>query len=374
MEATNVFNADSNANIVSNDDDFFGGSAQTDIFGTVEDVKQPKVEKAEQKIEKDLVQQHNEENATMNGFDAGFDDNFGNFDTNKDLDIAQQNVETDKNGGGGGDDWNTNFDDQEPFGSNEDNKETQTQNEEDVDNLFAESAANDIFGTPNANTNTNADTFGNGAADDLFSNNFGNDDIFGNSEPMNVEKHEDKSSNIENDDMFGTDGQNVDGFAFDATGADLNMNSDDGALFDDEFDDEQAIEFPEFDINETTTTKTKKSKKKKEKTLQAIDANALGTESSPQPNQITAIPEPVISFDAQFDDNNNYTNGNNKTINEEEPDDDNPFGDDPFGGDAPIDDDDDDDVIDEDNPFAVFDESDGDNNNTNDAKLGDDND
>ena len=136
--AMDAFNGDSKANIVSDDDFFAAASEQNDIFGTVEDVKQPKVEKTEQVKEKDLVQQHNEENAAMNGFNAGFDDNF-DFGNNKDLDIAKENVETVKDNGGFGGDWSTNFDGEDLFASNEQNTNNeQPQNEEeDVDNLFA---------------------------------------------------------------------------------------------------------------------------------------------------------------------------------------------------------------------------------------------
>merc|ERR1712228_242360 len=323
IPAMNDFNADNNkSNIVSDDDFFAAASEQNDIFGTVENIKQPKVEKTEQTKEKDLLQQHKDENVEMNGFDAGFDDNF-DFGNNKDLDIAQENIETDKGFGG---DWNANFDDQDLFGTNDENvNNEQVQNEEeDVDNLFAASAANDIFGTEiketlNENVQNN---------DDLFSNNFGN----------NVESNVDMDDNKKNEDVFGDEV----GFDFDAT-----TNDDDGALFDDEFDDEQAIEFPEFDINETTKpknikkTKSKQKKKEKEKKPQ----------SSPQPNQITDIPEPVISFDAPFA-NDNGDNADNEDV------DDNPFGgSDPFGGDA------DDDMIDGDNPFA-FDEPDNDTKST----------
>ena len=193
------------------------------------------------------------------------------------------------------------------------------------------SAANDIFGAETKESlNENV-----GTTDDLFSNNFENDDLFGNNtNELNVDKNENKSD----EDIFGAEV----GFDFDAT-----TNGDDGALFDDEFDDEQAIEFPEFDVNESKPKKDKiiKTKKKEEK-LKVIEANEL--ESSPQPNQITDIPEPVISFNAPFDDDNNNDNNNN---NEDNDNDDNPFGSDLFGGD----DDDDGDYDDGDNPFA-FDE------------------
>merc|ERR1719203_304593 len=105
MDAFNNTDTKVDANI--NDDDFFGAaSGQDDVFGTVENVKQPNVEKAKEKKEKDLVEQHDEQ---MNGFDAEFDDTFGDgfgFGNNNDLDIAQDNAQSDKNANAFGGDWN----------------------------------------------------------------------------------------------------------------------------------------------------------------------------------------------------------------------------------------------------------------------------
>merc|ERR1719229_877675 len=103
------------------DDQFFGpetisfdvDDGNNDIFGTVQDVKQPPIQKKQEPKQKDLVQQHKED-TEINGFDAGFDDNFGNFGDfgdNKDLAITDDNAGGGGGGGGGfGGDWNTNFD------------------------------------------------------------------------------------------------------------------------------------------------------------------------------------------------------------------------------------------------------------------------
>merc|ERR1712129_392506 len=295
---------------------------------------------------KNLVEQHNEQ---MNGFDAGFDDTFGgNFDfgNNDDLDIAQANAETEAtqaSTAGFGGDWNTNFgaDDDDVFGTNEPNEQPTQKTVEDVDHLFAASAADDLFGDATKEETTNANATP--ANDDLFAHTFGDDDVFGNNEEIKVEEKVNKNEDnvvVDDDDLFG--GGN-DGFDFDAT-----ANHDDVALFDDDDDDsfaDEAIEFPEFDVNEVKPTSNKKATIKKKKKQELTP--------SPQPNQITSIPEPVISFDAPFDDNEDEQNDNL--------DDDNPFGDD-----APISHDDggdeDDDMFDGDNPFAsAFDEPDNNN-------------
>merc|ERR1712129_538468 len=172
---------------------------------------------------KNLVEQHNEQ---MNGFDAGFDDTFGgNFDfgNNDDLDIAQANAETEAtqaSTAGFGGDWNTNFgaDDDDVFGTNEPNEQPTQKTEEDVDHLFAASAADDLFGDGTKEETTNANATTTTANDDLFANTFGDDDVFGNNEEIKVEEKENQNDVAINanadDDLFGAGN---DGFDFDAT-------------------------------------------------------------------------------------------------------------------------------------------------------------
>eukprot|EP00486_Rosalina_sp_Unknown_P003105 CAMPEP_0201574310 /NCGR_PEP_ID=MMETSP0190_2-20130828/18740_1 /ASSEMBLY_ACC=CAM_ASM_000263 /TAXON_ID=37353 /ORGANISM="Rosalina sp." /LENGTH=847 /DNA_ID=CAMNT_0048002389 /DNA_START=21 /DNA_END=2567 /DNA_ORIENTATION=+ len=370
------------------DDDNNGASfgfenGDADIFGAVQDVKQPKIEEKEAPKQKDLVEQHKEE---MNGFTAGFDDGFAvDFgDNNQDLQIANDNAGGNSGGGGGGgfgdDNWDTSFGD-DAFAKTDNT--TANKPEEDVDQLFAASAAQDIFAgdsnnAPSANTtNTNA----NNGPDPFLSGGGGfGDDLFGNS---NDNKQTDKPpppANVDNDNMgdFDFDAMNNAIEPMSGLDNDININSDNGGgddiVFDvdDEFDAPATIEFPEFDVNAATpggpssTTKKRKSKlkkkKKETKTLEPV-IQAYQPQASPQPNEITSIPEPVISFDAPDDDESKLN------TKQSEDDDDNPFGvDDPFGGsgdDDNIGGDDGDMDIDADNPFAMFDEPDDTANNGN---------
>merc|ERR1712190_534036 len=138
----------------------------------------------------------------MNGFDAGFDDTFGDgfgFGNNDDLDIAQENAQTDNNANAFGGDWNTTFGDEDNVFASDNNQQQQpqqeaVQTEEDVDHLFAASAADDLFGggtdtKDNAQMNGHTDTNG----DDLFANTFDDDDVFGNN-AEEVKFEEDKNT------------------------------------------------------------------------------------------------------------------------------------------------------------------------------------
>merc|ERR1712087_619875 len=115
-------------------------------------------------------------------------------------------------------------------------------------------------------------------------------------------------------------------------------------LFDDDFDDDDddaGVDFPEFDPS---------AELEAQKAVPAIDA--LQSQASPQPNEITSIPEPVIKFEAS---------PQPADAPQDELDADNPFGVDPFAASGSQSDhleDDDDDEIDADNPFAMFDEPD----------------
>eukprot|EP01084_Bolivina_argentea_P011151 20839_1 len=292
----------------------FGPENNDDIFGSIDDTKQPPIEKKQEPMQKDLVQQHKENTATTNGFDdTGFGDDFGDFE-NKDLNIVDSNPGADVGGGGGfGGNWDEtdiNFDEQLFAQDNDTNNATPQEQTENVDDLFAaDNFGGDIFDAKDDKTSTN----------DIFANN---------------EKGFDFDANG-NTNTNATD-----------TASDANINTDlDNAgtgLFDDEFDNEQEITFPEFDVyNTNAETKTRKSKADK---MQEQEP----PQPSLQPNQITALSEPVISFDAPSDDNATKTKKESIDI-----DDDNPFG-------VDLDNDNDDD-IDADNPFAMFDEPDNEN-------------
>jgi len=152
------------------------------------------------------------------------------------------------------------------------------------------------------------------------------------------------------DPMFGDDPEFP---AFDTNISEMNGASDVDAggdgLFDDDFDDEDdaAVEFPEFDVAAAP---------KQQKT------DAIGSQQSPPPNEITSIPEPVIQFEASPLPNTDAVATDAAFDNPADDDADNPFGVDPFGASGSSADDhiDDDDDIDADNPFAMFEEPDQD--------------
>jgi len=374
-----------------NDGGFGFDDGNADIFGSVQDTKQAPVEAKVAPKQKDLVEEHAEE-AAVNGFDAAFDDDFAaTFQENEELAIAQGNAETDANlgvtGGAGFEaDWNTNFD-ENAFA--DDGAQTADAAPEDVDQMFADSMANDLWATPaGPNTQPNVDSKANAgdAGDALFADDFGGaavsfggDDIFGDAPAAEPAQNPKKAEAVAtptppamDDAMFGGSGAND--FDFGATqpieaieaieaiepmgdtnGINIDMGSADD--FDDEFDDGQALEFPEYDgmlATATTSTSTKKRKsaskakqKQKQKALVVVEAPA-DPQSSPQPNQITSIPEPVISFDAPEP---SQTEPVDDALG-----DDNPFGDDPFGAGDMDGDDVDDEEIGGDNPFAMFEE------------------
>jgi len=360
---------DDNADGVS-----FGFDDNVDIFAVVQDVKQPKVEQPAEPKQKDLVQQHQEETKGFDGgFDANFDDTFG--DSN-DLAIANENANGTVQTAGFGGDWNTNFD--EDAFADSGNQQKEAKQDEDVDALFAASAAEDLFGgsgttdTGGAAAVTTTVTAG---GDDMFADDFGGDDIFANNDTQPA-----NATSTDN---------NEDGAAFGFENSDANINENENGgdkLFDDEFDEDAAIEFPEFDINAAVTTSTDtgpdmagKAKKRKSKSSKKKKKNALdkpGTAvieaypaASPQPNEITALPQAVVSFDAEPEPEEKHEDDDGDV--------DNPFAVDPFGAaddDAFVDDhihNDGDDTIDADNPFAMFDEPDAENdeNENNDGKA-----
>eukprot|EP01083_Nonionella_stella_P229858 813077_1 len=265
------------------DDWNVGFENNDDIFGSIEDAKQAPTAKA-----------------TTNGFDdTGFRNSFGDLE-NIDLNIVDSNPGADDGGGGGfGGNWDEpdiNFDEQ-LFAQDNDT------NDANVDDLFAaDNFGGDIFDAKDDKTSTN--------------------DIF---------------ASFDFDANANTTIKAIDA----ANNANINTDLDNAGtgLFDDEFDNEQEITFPEFDVyNTNAETKTRKSKADK---MQEQEP----PQPSLQPNQITALSEPVISFDAPSDDNATKTKKESIDI-----DDDNPFG-------VDLDNDNDDD-IDADNPFAMFDEPD----------------
>eukprot|EP01083_Nonionella_stella_P067267 177785_1 len=144
----------------------FGPENNDDIFGSIDDTKQPPIEKKQEPMQKDLVQQHKENTATTNGFDdTGFGDDFGDFE-NKDLNIVDSNPGADVGGGGGfGGNWDEtdiNFDEQLFAQDNDTNNATPQEQTENVDDLFAADGAkddktstNDIFASFDFDANAN---------------------------------------------------------------------------------------------------------------------------------------------------------------------------------------------------------------------------
>jgi len=313
---------------------------------------------------------------------SAFTDDFAaTFEENEELAIAQNNAEKDADLGGGSGggfeaDWNTNFDD-DAFA--DDGAQTVNAAPEDVDDMFANSMANDLWATPGGptsepNADSEANAIGNGDA--LFADDFGNgavsfggDDLFADAPKDEPAKTVTSTTTTKKkaeavttptppameDPMFGAaaDGGGFDfGAATEANDINIDMGSADD--FDDEFDDGGALEFPEYDGMLATTSTTKKkrksaSKPKAKQSALVVMSAPSEMESSPQPNEITTIPEPVISFDAPEP---------SKTETADDAlADDNPFGDDdPFGAGDMDGDEDDDEEIGGDNPFAMFEE------------------
>ena len=134
-----------------------------------------------------------------------------------------------------------------------DKTDIKQQDIDDVDALYVACDVQDIFGASisngnnmtNNNNNNNNTITRNG---DLFPIDFGNNDIFCNNY-KSIHIEEDKSSQPVTSHNNTNTNDNVDGFDFGATSDDNDVitviDAGSGGLFDDEFDDDQAIQYSE---------------------------------------------------------------------------------------------------------------------------------